>query len=136
MFQVLSGALTLCVAAIVPRASSGSFRLILLLFLAISPGAVWYAREARSYALLLLLSAVITLTSTSLVQYTQSDDRKARLAIGMLIAASVLRFSSFYVGFFDLLSFDGQASADDRRPRCLLRHCMRRALDRIPISAD
>ena len=52
--SVLFGILTVCAAAILPGASlSRSSRVALPLFLAVSPGAVWYAREARSYALLL-----------------------------------------------------------------------------------
>jgi len=97
--SVLFGVLTLCVAVIVPGALSARSRLVFLLLLTISPGAVWYAREARSYALLLLLSAVITLTCTSFVQCTHSEDRKVRTAIGMLIAASVLASFTHYFGF-------------------------------------
>ena len=97
--SVLFGVLTLCVAVIVPGALSARSRLVFLLLLTISPGAVWYAREARSYALLLLLSAVITLTCTSFVQCTHSEDRKARTAFGMLITASVLASFTHYFGF-------------------------------------
>jgi mannosyltransferase len=54
--SVLFGVLTVCAAAILPGASlSRSYRVALPLLLAVSPGGVWYTREARSYALLLLL---------------------------------------------------------------------------------
>jgi uncharacterized membrane protein len=102
--SALFGALTLCVATIVPGALSASSRLVFLLLLAISPGAVWYAREARSYALLLLLSAVITLTCTSFVQCTQADSRRAGTAIGMLTAASILASFTHYFGFLLAMS--------------------------------
>src|SRR5260370_10340239 len=83
------GVLTLCVAAVLPGSSlSRSSRLAFLLFLAFSPGAVWYAREARSYALLLLLSTVITLACIRSVQCRQHEDRQARGAIVMLPAVS------------------------------------------------
>src|SRR5216683_5151427 len=94
------GVLTLCVAAVLPGSSlSRSSRLAFLLFLAFSPGAVWYAREARSYALLLLLSTVITLACIRFVQCRQHEDRKARGAIVMLAAVSVLASFTHYFGF-------------------------------------
>ena len=93
------GVLTLCLAAVLPGSSlSRSSRLAFLLFLSFSPGAVWYAREARSYALLLLLSTVITLACIRFVQCRQHEDRKARGAIVMLAAVSVLASFTHYFG--------------------------------------
>jgi uncharacterized membrane protein len=70
-----------------------------LLFLAISPGAVWYAREARSYGLLLLLSTIITLACVSFVRCQPEDDRKAQAALITLTAFSVLASFTHYFGF-------------------------------------
>jgi uncharacterized membrane protein len=94
------GVSTLCLAVVLPGSSlSRSSRLAFLLFLSFSPGAVWYAREARSYALLLLLSTVITLACIRFVQCRQHEDRKARGAIVMLAAVSVLASFTHYFGF-------------------------------------
>jgi len=78
-----------------PRAA----RLALPLFLAISPGAVWYAREARSYALLLFLSTVITLACTRFLRCAPLEDRNARWAIVVLTTAAVLASFTHYFGF-------------------------------------
>jgi uncharacterized membrane protein len=100
MPSALFGVLTLCAAAIFPGASlSRSCRLVFLLFLALSPGAVWYAREARSYALLLLLSTVITLACIRCVHSLAHQDRDARGAIVMLTMAATLASFTHYFGF-------------------------------------
>jgi uncharacterized membrane protein len=94
------GILTLCAAAIFPGLSlSRNSRLAFLLFLALSPGAVWYAREARSYALLLFLSTVITLACIRCVHSSAHQDRKARGAIVMLTIAATLASFTHYFGF-------------------------------------
>ena len=94
------GVLTVCGAAIVPGSSlSRTSRLAFLLLLAISPGAVWYAREARSYALLLLLSTFITLTCIRFLQCMPHEDRKARGAIATLTAVAALASFTHYFGF-------------------------------------
>ena len=94
------GVLTVCGAAILPGSSlSRTSRLAFLLLLAISPGAVWYAREARSYALLLLLSTIITLTCIRFLQCMPHEDRKARGAIVMLTAVAALASFTHYFGF-------------------------------------
>jgi uncharacterized membrane protein len=94
------GVLTLCFAVVLPGSSlSRSARLAFLLFLCFSPGAVWYAREARSYALLLLLSTVITLACIRFAQCRQHEDRKARGAIVMLTAVAALASFTHYFGF-------------------------------------
>jgi hypothetical protein len=94
------GVLTVCGAAILPGSSlSRTSRLAFLLLLSISPGAVWYAREARSYALLLLLSTIITLACIRFLQCVPYEDRKARGAIVMLTAAAALASFTHYFGF-------------------------------------
>jgi mannosyltransferase len=95
------GVLTLCAAAILPGLSmSRSARLAFPLLIAASPGAAWYDREARSYALLLLLSTVITVACLRLLRSRPDEDRKARGAIVMLTVAAVLASFTHYFGFF------------------------------------
>ena len=94
------GILTLCAAAILPGSSlSCSARLALPLLIAASPGVAWYDREARSYALLLLLSTVITLACLRFVRSMPDEDGKARCAIVMLAAAAILASFTHYFGF-------------------------------------
>ena len=98
--SALFGVLSLCVAVILSKSSlSPSSRIPFLLLLAISPGAVWYAREARSYALLLLLSTVITLLCISFVQCRPDENRKAPRALVELAAFSILASFTHYFGF-------------------------------------
>ena len=94
------GVLTLFAVVLWPGAAlERSSRLALLLFLAISPGAVWYAREARSYGLLLLFSTIITLACVSFVRCQPEEDRNAQAALITLTAFSVLASFTHYFGF-------------------------------------
>ena len=98
--SVLFGILTVCAAAILPGATlSRGSRVALPLLLAVSPGAVWYAREARSYALLLLLSTVIIVAGIRLLRCMSYEDSKARAALTMLTAAGLLASFTHYFGF-------------------------------------
>jgi uncharacterized membrane protein len=98
--SVVFGILTVCAAAILPAASlSRSSRVALGLLLAVSPGAVWYAREARSYALLLLLSTLITVACIRLMRCIPREDRAARRALTMLTMAALLASFTHYFGF-------------------------------------
>src|SRR5438045_2977294 len=94
------GILTLCAAATLPGSSlSRTARLALPLLIAASPGAAWYDREARSYALLLLLSTVITLASIRFLRAKVQEDCQARHAILMLMVAALLASFTHYFGF-------------------------------------
>ena len=98
--SALFGVLTLCAVAILPGSSlSRTTRLALTLLIAASPGAAWYDREARSYALLLLLSTIITLVCLRFVRSMPYEDRKAGRAIATLTAAAVLASFTHYFGF-------------------------------------
>jgi mannosyltransferase len=91
------GVLTICAAALLPGSSlSRSSRVAFPLLLAVSPGAVWYAREARSYALLLLLSTIIAVAYIRFLRCSPQEDRKARRAILMLAVAAVLASFTHY----------------------------------------
>ena len=98
--SVLFGILTVCAAGILPSASlSRSSRVALPLLLAVSPGAVWYAREARSYALLLLLSTLVTVACIRLLRCMPREDRAARGALITLTMAALLASFTHYFGF-------------------------------------
>jgi predicted membrane-bound mannosyltransferase len=115
------GVLTLVAAAILPGSYlSRSSRLAFLPFLAISPGAVWYAREARSYGLLLLLSTVITLACVSCVRCRPEENRKAQAVLVTLTAFSALASFTHYFGF--LLATTAFLAC------CLLTHKPRKAI--------
>jgi uncharacterized membrane protein len=98
--SALFGILAICAAATLPGWSlSKSARLALPLLTAASPGAAWYDREVRSYALLLLLSTIITLSCVHFLRIPPHEDRKARRAVAMLAAAAVLAAFTHYFGF-------------------------------------
>ena len=98
--SVLFGILTVWAAAILPGASlSRSTRVALPLLLAVSPGAVWYARGARSYALLLLLSTLITVACIRLLRCMPHEDRAARGSLTTLTMAALLASFTHYFGF-------------------------------------
>jgi uncharacterized membrane protein len=98
--NVLFGVLTICAAATLPGASlSRSSRVALPLLLAVSPGAVWYAREARSYALLLLLSTLMTVACIRLLRCMRREDGDARKSLTMLTIAALLASFTHYFGF-------------------------------------
>jgi predicted membrane-bound mannosyltransferase len=98
--SVLFGILTVCAAGVLAGASlSRSSRVALPLLLAVSPGAVWYAREARSYALLLLLSTVITVACIRSLRCTPHEDGEVRGALTMLTMAALLASFTHYFGF-------------------------------------
>ena len=98
--SVLFGILTVCAAGVLPGASlSRSSRVALPLLLAVSPGAAWYAREARSYALLLLLSTVITVACIRSLRGTPHEDGEVRGALTMLTMAALLASFTHYFGF-------------------------------------
>jgi uncharacterized membrane protein len=98
--SVLFGILTICAAAILPGGSlSRGSRIALPLLLAVSPGAVWYAREARSYALLLLLSTLITVACIRLLRCLPHEARTARGALTILTMAALLASFTDYFGF-------------------------------------
>jgi uncharacterized membrane protein len=94
------GILTLAAAATLTSSSlSRGARLALPLFIAASPGAAWYDREARSYALLLLLSTVVTLACLRFLSTPPEEKRKTRNIVVMLVAASLLASFTHYFGF-------------------------------------
>jgi uncharacterized membrane protein len=98
--SVLFGVLTVCAAGILPSGSlSRSSRVALPLILAVSPGAVWYAREARSYSLLLLLSTLITVACIRLLRCMPHEDDDARRALTVLTVAALLASFTHYFGF-------------------------------------
>jgi hypothetical protein len=98
--SAIFGILTLCAAVILPGSSlSRGTRLALALLIATSPGAVWYDREVRSYALLLLLSTLITLACLRFLRSAPDETGKARGAMITLTAAAVLASFTHYFGF-------------------------------------
>jgi hypothetical protein len=74
-------------------------RLSFALFLAVSPGAIEYAQEARSYSLLLLLATVITGACFRFVQDHGEDRRNATRAITVLTIAGIVASYTHYFGF-------------------------------------
>jgi uncharacterized membrane protein len=105
--SVFFGILTL-VAAAVPTGLvlSRPSRLALTLLYAVSPGAIGYAQEARSYSLLLLLAVVLTNACIGFIQPAKAGNRALRRAMTILTLAALLASFTHYFGFlFSLVAF-------------------------------
>ena len=95
--SAIFGILTVAAAAFVkPLPAPGRFALMALL--AVSPGAIEYAQEARSYSLLLLFSTVVTGTCLGFVG-DPINDRAAVRAIIALAVSGILASYTHYFGF-------------------------------------
>jgi hypothetical protein len=95
--SAIFGILTVAAAACVkPLPAPG--RLAFMALLAVSPGAIEYAQEARSYSLLLLLSTVVTSACLAFVG-NPIIDRAAIRAIVALAVSGILASYTHYFGF-------------------------------------
>jgi len=74
-------------------------RLTLSLFLALSPGAIEYSQEARSYSLLLLLSTIITGACFQFVRASCEESGNALPALIALAVAGIVASYTHYFGF-------------------------------------
>ena len=92
-------------------------RLALMLFLAVSPGAIEYAQEARSYSLLLFLATVITGLCFRILQHRSAGDRELRRSIALLTGVGLIASYTHYFGFLIALaaSFAATVSLLGRR---------------------
>ena len=96
------------VAAAVPIGPvlSRTSRLALTLFYAVSPGAIWYAQEVRSYSLLFLLATLLTGACIGFIQCAKADSGTPRRAMTILTLAALLASFTHYFGFlFSLTAF-------------------------------
>jgi uncharacterized membrane protein len=98
--SALFGSLTIWAAVVsvgsaLPRIS----RLGLALLYAVSPGAIWYAQEARSYSLLLMFAAVLTGAGVRFIDGAEAAGRPIRLTITVLTVAALLASFTHYFGF-------------------------------------
>jgi uncharacterized membrane protein len=95
--SAIFGILTVAAAAFVkPLPAAG--RLAFMALLAVSPGAIEYAQEARSYSLLLLFSTVVTSACLGFVG-NPMNDRAAVWSIVALAVAGILGSYTHYFGF-------------------------------------
>jgi hypothetical protein len=95
--SAIFGILTVAAAASVkPLPAPG--RLAFMALLTVSPGAIEYAQEARSYSLLLLFSTVVTSACLSLVS-NPTNDQAAIRAIVALAVAGIFASYTHYFGF-------------------------------------
>ena len=95
--SAIFGILTVAAAAFAkPLPAPG--RLAFMALLAVSPGAIEYSQEARSYSLLLLFSTVVTSACLGFVG-NPMNDRAAVWAIVALAVAGILGSYTHYFGF-------------------------------------
>ena len=74
-------------------------RMALMLLLAVSPGAIEYAQEARSYSLLLLLATVITGACFRFIGCRGKENSEAIRAIAVLTISGMIASYTHYFGF-------------------------------------
>lgn len=119
--SVLFGVLTVAAASAFPLATRA--RLALALLLALSPGGIEYAQEARSYAMLLFLATLVTGASLRFVGADASDARTAKRALAAMTAFGLLAAYTHYFGFLLALAAGGTAlvaSRHDPRRRAMV----------------
>ena len=93
--------LTVVAAGAAPLPKAG--RLTLMALIAVSPGAIHYAQEARSYALLLLLATILTGLCLHLVT-KPTGEHESRWAFAVLTITGILAAYTHYFGFLLALS--------------------------------
>jgi mannosyltransferase len=74
-------------------------RMALMLLLAVSPGAIEYSQEARSYSLLLLLATVITGACFRFIGCRGNDNSEAVRAIAVMTISGMIASYTHYFGF-------------------------------------
>ena len=94
--SAIAGILTVAVTGAAPLPKPG--RLILMALLAVSPGAIQYAQEARSYALLLLCATVLTGICLRLV-IKPGDGHGKLWVFAALTITGILASYTHYFGF-------------------------------------
>lgn len=96
-------------------------RLGLMLLIALSPGAIEYAQEARSYSLLLFLATVITGLCVRIMKARSESDRVLMRRIGALVSVGIITAFTHYFGFLIALAAALTAAASLRhRPKLFL----------------
>ena len=95
--SAIFGILTVATAACT-KSLPESGRLALMALLAVSPGAIEYAQEARSYSLLLLFCTVVTTSCLNFVS-TPINSRAAIRGIITLAVSGILASYTHYFGF-------------------------------------
>ncbi len=93
------GVLAVGAAAVAFKPHGFRGRLALMLLLAVSPGAIEYAQETRSYSMLLLLSTVITGTCFRFVCCRGKDNDRPVRTIVILAIAGIIASYTHYFGF-------------------------------------
>ncbi len=96
-------------------------RLALMLLITLSPGAIEYAQEARSYSLLLFLATVITGLCVRIVAARSEGDRALLRRLAALFAVGTVAAFTHYFGFLIALAAALTTAASLRsRPRLFL----------------
>ena len=102
--SIIFGISTVGAAAIVFKPCRFRVRLALMLFLAVSPGAIEYAQEARSYSLLLFLATIVTGLCFRIIQQRNDSDRDLLRSIMLLTSVGTIAAYTHYFGFLIALA--------------------------------
>jgi hypothetical protein len=96
-----------------------------MLLIALSPGAIEYAQEARSYSLLLFLAMVITGLCFRIVEARSDGDRALLRRLAALFGVAIIAAFTHYFGFLIALAATSIAAASLRgRPKLFLAAAM------------
>ncbi|HEV2551602.1 MAG TPA: glycosyltransferase family 39 protein [Stellaceae bacterium] len=119
--SLIFGILAVGAAALAFRPVRFRARLALMLLIALSPGTIEYAQEARSYSFLLFLATVITGLCFRIVAAPSEGDRVLLHRIAALFAVGIIAAFTHYFGFLIALAAALTAAASLRyRPRPFL----------------
>src|SRR5215472_6640764 len=88
--SIIFGILTVSAAAVAFKPCRFRTHLALMLFLAVSPGAIEYAQEARSYSLLLFLATIVTGLCFRIIQHRSASDRDVLRSIMLLTGVGIV----------------------------------------------
>ena len=111
------GILMIAAAGAMPLPQSG--RLTLMALMAISPGAIEFAQEGRSYALLLLLSTVVTGACLGTVARLPEGRGRPR-ALALLTVSGIIASYTHYFGFLLAVAAGAVTAAAVRSRRTAL----------------
>jgi hypothetical protein len=119
--SLIFGILAVGAAALAFRPDRFRARLATMLLIALSPGAIEYAQEARSYSLLLFLATLITGLCFRIVAGRSESDRASLHRLAALFAVGFLAAFTHYFGFLIALAAAITAATSLRRqPRLFL----------------
>lgn len=98
LFPVIISVSNLCILWFLTKSWEKSKRFLFLFFISLSPGAIYYAQEVRSYSLLLCLSSIILVLFVNLEKENYKSFRWISLLFTSVLISYVHLFGFIFVG--------------------------------------